>query len=384
MRIQEITDTLKQDASFNSQVLLKIAQQQNSLLVEFSDLTDDDVSKLTALISQLDCFVQSNSQKVQALISLRAFQQLIAVWNKFFAEDVDQLQAIFDQHKMIWKTGSFEYDLTNTAMIYGIMNNTPDSFYDGGRYQGSTALLNHVEEMINSGADVIEVNGQTTRPGFTEVTPEVEMERTIPLIKDIKKHFPEVNIAIDTYKLPVMKAALDEGVSIINDVNAFTDDPGKLELLADSNAGLLTMHSSRGHEYHNLTTGMHDFFVKNIHDLNAAGIDSDRIAIDQGIGYSKVVHGAQDYSMIRNLDQFNDLKRPMMVAISRKGFFGDLLGIAKDDRLPMTLVTEAAMYLEGGRILRVHDVKETQQLVTLLDQVQNSFWIEGVGNSANI
>ncbi|WP_125769794.1 dihydropteroate synthase [Companilactobacillus furfuricola] len=383
MHIQEITDQLRMDRSISSLALLKLADEQNLLLLEFSDLSGSDQTKLVDVIQQLDSFVTVKDEKVQSLLDLRALQQLIQIWDKFFTSAKEQLSDILLAHRMVWKTGSFSYDLTNTAMIYGIMNNTPDSFYDGGYFQGETALLKHVEDMVASGADVIEVNGQTTRPGFTEVTPEVEMERTIPLIRSIKKEFPAVNIAIDTYKLPVMKAALDEGVSIVNDVNAFTDDPDKLRLMADSDCGLLTMHSSRGHEYHNSTKGMYDFFEENLSQLTSAGIDIDRIAIDQGIGYSKVVHGAQDYSMIRNLAQFNNLKRPMMVAISRKGFFGDLLGIAKDDRLPMTLVTEAAMYLAGGRILRVHDVEETKQLVTLLDQIQDSFWIEGLGNSSD-
>lgn len=384
MKIKNITDQLASDKTYSSQALLQLAQRQNMLVLEFSELDGSTATKLCDLIEQLDSFVQNQADKVIAVLNLRALQQLIQIWDKFFESDQDQLQAILEQKQLIWNTGDFSYDLTNTAMVYGIMNNTPDSFYDGGRYQGEAALLKHVEAMLENGADVIEVNGQTTRPGFTEVSPEVEIERTIPLIKQIKQEFPKTNIAIDTYKLPVMKAALDAGASIINDVNAFTDDPDKLKLLADSKAGLLTMHSSRGHEYHNLTKGMYDFFEENIKQITSAGIDFERIAIDQGVGYSKVVHGAQDYSMIRNLDQFNDLKRPMMVAISRKGFFGDLLGIQKDDRLPMTLVTEAAMYLAGGRILRVHDVKETQQLVKLLDQIQNSFWISGYGNSADI
>ncbi|WP_125709047.1 dihydropteroate synthase [Companilactobacillus zhongbaensis] len=383
MHIQEITARLRMDYTIAGQALLKLADEQNLLLLEFSQIDGSDQTKLVDLIQQLDSFVTVEDDTVQAMLDLRTLQQLIKVWDKFFATNKEQLIDILKAHQMIWKTGSFSYDLTNTAMIYGIMNNTPDSFYDGGYFQGENALLKHVEEMVDNGVDVVEVNGQTTRPGFTEVSPEVEMERTIPLIRSIKKEFPNVNIAIDTYKLPVMKAALDEGVSIINDVNAFTDDPEKLKLMADSDCGLLTMHSSRGHEYHNLTKGMYDFFEENLQQLTSSGIDFERIAIDQGVGYSKVVHGAQDYSMIRNLDQFNNLKRPMMVAISRKGFFGDLLGISKDDRLPMTLVTEAAMYLAGGRILRVHDVKETKQLVTLLDQIQDSFWLDGLGNSSD-
>lgn len=384
MKIKETTASLETATDVQSQALFSLAKKQQLVLIQFSELTSEEASKITDLIDQLDSYVQNATSQVTAMLNLSALHQLSSIWVKFFSTGAEQLDEILENHRLLWRTGSFDYDLTNSAMIYAIMNNTPDSFYDGGYYQGETALLQHVEQMLEAGADVIEVNGQTTRPGFTEVDPQTEIERTIPLIKQIEQHFPGTNIAIDTYKVPVMEAALEAGVSIINDVNAFTDDPEKLALMAKSDVGLLTMRSSRGHEYHNLTQGMHEFFEQNIHDLTAAGIDFDRIAIDQGVGYSKVVHGTQDYSMIRNVAEFNDLRRPMMVAISRKGFLADLLGLAKDDRLPMTLVTEAAMYLDGGRILRVHDVKETKQLVTLLDQVKNSFWIDGYGIANNL
>jgi len=286
-----------------------------------------------------------------------------------------QLTQIMKQYEVYWQAGIHRFNLTKRPMIYGIMNITPDSFYDGGRYETMDDVLNHVDDMLQAGADVIEVNGQTTRPGFKEVTPEVELDRTLPYIRAIKQRFPEAVLAIDTYKYPVMKAVVTEGVSIINDVNAFTDDPRKLALMADSRVGLLTMHSSRDQEYADLTSSMRHFFEHNLAELTSAGIDLERIALDQGIGYSKVAHGEQDYVMMRNIDEFNYLQRPMMVAISRKGYLGLLLGLKKEDRLPMTLVTEAAMMLKGGRIIRVHDVAETKQLITLLDRIENGYWL---------
>lgn len=166
-------------------------------------------------------------------------------------------------------------------MIYGIMNITPDSFFDGGQYKTKDDVLNHVDAMLQAGADVIEVNGQTTRPGFTEVTPQVELDRTLPYIRAIKARFPEAVLAVDTYKYDVMQAVLEEGVSIINDVNAFTDDPRKLKLMADSRVGLLTMHSSRDQEYTDLTSSMRRFFEQNLAALTSHGIDIERIALDQ-------------------------------------------------------------------------------------------------------
>lgn len=378
MRIQDTTQALGNHSDFESQALFALATKQNRLNLQFTDVDAAQAGRLQHVIHQLDGASQVLDRTVVGLLTLEAAKRLNQEWPKLFHDQAaaqGQLRQILKQYDIIWQAGDHRFNLTEKAMIYAVMNITPDSFYDGGRYQSMDAVLKHVEQMLADGADIIEVNGQTTRPGFKEVTPEVEIERTIPYMKAIRQAFPKVVFAIDTYKLPVMKAAIDEGVSIINDVNAFTDNPDKLALLAQNNVGLLTMHSSRGHEYDDLTTGMHRFFEQNLADITSAGIDIERIALDQGIGYSKVPDGAQDYVMMRNLDQFNDFRRPIMTAISRKGYLGLLLGLKKDERLPMTLVTEAEMYLKGGRILRVHDVKETKQLVTLLDEIRNGYWL---------
>jgi dihydropteroate synthase len=235
-------------------------------------------------------------------------------------------------------------------------------------------MQQHVAAMVAAGVDVIEVGGQTTRPGFTAITPEVECERILPVITWLQKTYPDLPLAVDTYKYPVMQAVLAAGVDIVNDVNGFTDDPRKLALLASSKVGLLTMHSNRDREYHDLTQEMRGFFERNLDALAKAGIARERIALDQGIGYAKVADGQQDYTMMRNLDMLNTFQRPLMVAISRKGFGAQLFGLAKDDRLPVTLVAETAMFLKGGNILRVHDVSETVQLRNMLQVIQGAYW----------
>ncbi len=161
-------------------------------------------------------------------------------------------------------------------------------------------------------------------------------------------------------------------------MNSFADDPAKLTLMAQSNVGLLTMLNGRQFDFGVMTAESHSFFEQNIQMLVDAGIDFERIAIDQGLGYadSKVNNDDQDYVIMNNVDQFNDLNRPMMVAVSRKGYMGTLLGLKKDERLPMTLVSEVAMIQKGGKIIRVHDVEETRQMVTLLDRINNGYWLK--------
>lgn len=378
MRVQDITSSLAEASDFASTALCAQVARQQQLVLRFSDFNREQQVRLTQLGHQLDGTVQSQPNQLTMLLDQAAGRLLAQRWADYFGDQVTvqiQLTQIMKQYDIIWRAGEHRFNLTQRPLIYGIMNITPDSFYDGGQYKTMADVLNHVEAMLQAGADVIEVNGQTTRPGFTEVSPEVELDRTLPYIRAIKERFPEAVLAIDTYKYPVMQTVIKEGVSIINDVNAFTDDPRKLRLMADSRVGLLTMHSSRDREYNDLTSSMRGFFEDNLAALTGAGIDVERIALDQGIGYSQVAHGEQDYVMMRNIDEFNYLRRPMMVAISRKGYLGLLLGLKKEDRLPMTLVTEAAMMLKGGRIIRVHDVAETQQMVTLLGRIENGYWL---------
>ncbi|MCT3028048.1 dihydropteroate synthase [Pediococcus parvulus] len=289
----------------------------------------------------------------------------------------EKLTEIYAQHGVYWNYGNQHRDLIQKPLIYGILNITPDSFYDGGRYFEPQKIMDRVAEMVAAGVDVIELGGQTTRPGFKEITADEELARIMPYVKQIHDSYPQVTLAVDTYKFEIMRDIVKDGeVDIINDVNAFTDDPRKLALLAPTKMGLLTMHSSRDTEYDNLTQEMRNFFKQNLDQLTTVGIDRDRIALDPGIGYAKVADGYQDYAMMRNIDQFNDFDRPTMIAISRKGFGAKLFGLKKEDRLSVTLIAETYMYLHGGNILRVHDITETKQLVKMLQTINNGYWFK--------
>lgn len=338
----------------------------------------DDAAKLrllAKLLDQMDLIHTVEGLRVDLLlprVNLALFKEkLTEIFNDPSLDQ--QMNDLNQKYRVLWQAGRFEFNLTERPVIYGILNVTPDSFYDGGWYQSETAILKRVSEMVDAGVDVIEVGGQTTRPGFVEIPPEEELKRVTQVLDLIQKNFSQVAVAIDTYKYAVMERVIDY-VDIINDVNAFTDDQRKLALMRNSNVGLLTMHSARNKDYDNLTAEMKTFFEENIATLVQNGININRIALDQGIGYAKKADGYQDYAMMNNIDQFNYLNRPMMIAISRKGFGAKLFGLPKEDRLPVTLVAEAYMYLHGGRILRVHDIAETVQLAKMLDVIQNGYW----------
>lgn len=376
MQINEIV--VNDTNSFESRVLQGLVQRRAQLMLEFNLVIDTQHAALIELLAQFDADFVDQETSVQATIPFAAWATFADRCAAKFMNDpecVRSLTAITRKYEVHWQTTRFDFNISQKPIIYGILNITPDSFYDGGRFQDPVAIADQIERMIAAGVTVIEVGGQTTRPGgFVEVTPVEELRRISSTVTLIQQHYPQVAVAVDTYKLPVMQEMVRAGVDIINDVNAFTDVPDKLALFANSKTGLLTMHSSRDTEYDNLTREMKRFFETNLSALTAAGIDRERIALDQGIGYSKVADGYQDYAMMRNIDQFNYLGRPMMVAISRKGFGAKLFGLKKDDRLPVTLIAEAYMYLHGGRILRVHDVEETVQLTKMLDTINAGYW----------
>ena len=365
--------------SLAEKVLLDQVQKEQKLVLNWNDIPSDCIQKVIDFIDHFDTSYEVKESSVQFLLPLIAIKPFISACEKTWNNDSNLLESINSvarENTIIWKAGRFCFDTIDKPIVYAILNITPDSFYDGGRYQTEEQIKKHVEEIVNAGADVIEVGGQTTKPGgYVEITPEEEISRVIPTIRYIHDNYPQVAVAVDTYKIPVMKAAIEAGVDIVNDVRAF-EDTEKVKLMAESNVGLVTMHSNRDTEYDNLTKVMCEFFTNNLRMLIDGGIDKDRIILDQGIGYAKVADGEQDYAMMRNINQLNRFGRPILVAISRKGFGKKLFNLDKEDRLPVTLVAETAMFMAGGRVIRAHDIAETKQLVDMIDVINRNYWFK--------
>lgn len=376
---------------------INIAQQTDKIKTEtifdpfkirliFTGLTRRKLHWLTTLWQDLDVPVTFEAPAYVVAFNIYQYQAFYETYQTAFPTEPETktLQEIWQAHQLWWRGANFELDLTTTPVIYDIINTSPDSFYDGGALNGVDDVLKRVATDIEAGAKIVEVGGQTTRPGFKEITPEVELQRVIPEIKAIKARFPEVLVAIDTYKTPVMQAALDAGVDIINDVNGFRDDKQKLALLKAYRPAILTMHENRGHPYTEaLTQAIQAFFKENLAMLMDAGVPYDAIALDQGIGYSANADNIQDFAFMRTLDQLNLFKRPTMVAVSNKGFYGKLLGLAKEDRLLPTIVSEALMIQQGGRLIRVHDVKATADMIKLNKAINTSFLIDKTKDEIN-
>ena len=258
----------------------------------------------------------------------------------------------------------------------GILNATPDSFSDGGQISTIDDALARVEQMIVEGADIIDVGGESSRPGSTQISAEDEIKRVVPVIEALAKRFA-VPISVDTYKAAVAKAAIDAGAEIVNDISAFRFDPAMATTVSNSRAAVILMHSRGQFETLHSTAPADDVFedVKAHlgHAINTAyeaGISDDAIALDVGIGFGKTLQ--QNLSLICDLQRVRDsfASYPLVIGTSRKSFVGKILGDAPvDNRLEGSLATAVIAAYNGVSIVRTHDIKETSSALRMVDAI---------------
>lgn len=276
----------------------------------------------------------------------------------------------------MWKTSRREISL-DVPLVMGILNVTPDSFSDGGRYADINAALKRADEMIAEGADVIDIGGESTRPGSTRVSADDEISRVVPVIEAISKRL-DVPVSIDTSKSAVANAAVDAGAEIINDISGLRFDEAIAEVAARHKTGLVLMHSRGEFETMHSQPPVEDIITEVEKDLRrsisaaaAAGVAGEQIALDIGLGFGKTLD--QNLKLIAQLDRL--VKEfpgfPILVGASRKSFLGKLLG--KDDpkeRLSGSLASAAIAVWNGAKILRVHDVAATVDAVKIVTQTK--------------
>lgn len=258
---------------------------------------------------------------------------------------------------------------TAPAQVMGILNVTPDSFSDGGKYTQTDKAISQVAMMIEQGATIIDIGGESTRPGAAEVSENDELSRVIPLVKLIKAHF-DVLISVDTSKAEVMADAINSGADIINDVRALQND-NCLEVIAKSNVPVCLMHMQglprtmqNNPQYENLIDDIMLFFQQRIDVCQQAGIAKERIIIDPGFGFGKTLK--QNYQLLAHLSQFKSLGLPILSGTSRKSMIGNLLNRDVEQRLAGSLTTAIIAAQQGANIIRVHDVAETVDAMKVL------------------
>jgi dihydropteroate synthase len=256
-------------------------------------------------------------------------------------------------------------------LIMGILNVTPDSFSDGGLFASPDTAVAQADTLIEQGADILDIGGESTRPGAAEISVKDELNRVIPVITGILRNHPDAVLSIDTMKSDVAEAALASGACIINDVSAMTHDPNMVLLASESRAGAILMHmqgSPRTMQsapaYTDVVAEVGDYLETRATALMAAGAAPESIAIDPGIGFGKTLE--HNLSLLRGLQELNRGKRPLVVGLSRKSFLGLITGREVQGRLPGSIAAACYSMLHGAHILRVHDVAATRDAVEIL------------------
>ena len=263
----------------------------------------------------------------------------------------------------LWKIGDDVVDLSSRGMIMGVLNVTPDSFSDGGEFFGTDAAVEQGIQMAREGANIIDVGGESTRPGAEPVSADEELKRVIPVIEQLRGKI-EIPMSIDTSKAEVASASLDAGASIINDVTAGRGDEEMLPLAATRKAALVLMHMQgeprtmqKNPQYGDVVREVADFFRQQYSRALECGVDPMRLAFDPGIGFGKTLE--HNLSLLKNLDQVRVEGRPLAVGVSRKSFLEKLVGSSEmADRVGPTIALTSILRARGADIIRVHDVKE--------------------------
>ena len=260
------------------------------------------------------------------------------------------------------------------TLIMGILNLTPDSFSDGGQFNSIQKALDHTMSMIEAGADIIDIGGESTRPGSKPISFVEEIERTIPVIEEIRK-ISDCTISIDSYKSEVVEAALNVNANIVNDISGLTYDNKMAKLISDKKSPLILMHMKgkpldmqKNPIYDDLISEICNFFSNQIFFANSVGIDSSKIILDPGIGFGKTIE--DNFEIIRELKQIRAMGFPVLIGPSRKSFIGDTLNLPTDDRIEGTMATITAGLLNGANIVRVHDIKETLRTVSIAERIK--------------
>jgi dihydropteroate synthase len=299
--------------------------------------------------------IPATSYYLPATSSAIAFQQIVPM-------------KLFSRHRSL--------DLGRRVGIVAILNVTPDSYVDGGKFTRPEALIEHAVRCIDDGADILEIGGESTGPDSPDVSPEEEVARVIPAVRAVRNCLPDAWIAVDTWKADVAGKALDVGADMINDITAGRGDPMMLSLIADAGCPYVMMYgkdaSARttldSKQYTDVSRVIYDFLKARLLAAHAAGIRREQVIVDPGLGHFVSADPAYSFDILRSLRKFTDLG-PVLVSPSRKSFLAGSKNLPPKDRLPATLAATAIAVMNGAGFIRTHDVKETREVAEVVDEV---------------
>jgi len=278
------------------------------------------------------------------------------------------------ENKKVLKLGDKEFSLEE-VLVMGVLNITPDSFYDGGHYFEKDKALKRIEEMVKEGAHIIDVGGMSTRPGSLPVSMDEEINRTIPIIEHIAKNY-DILISIDTYRAEVARRAIDAGAHIINDISGLAFDENMAKIASESGVSVVIMHIKGTPKnmqdnpvYEDVVDEIYDYLYDRANKVVETGVGEDKIIVDPGIGFGKTVE--HNLIILNKLSEFKSLGYPVLVGTSRKSFIGKLLDVPPEERLEGSLAAAVYSVINGANIVRVHDVKGTLRAVKIANAIRN-------------
>lgn len=294
--------------------------------------------------------------------------------------------SLSENSSLIVEWNGRKIDFSSRTYIMGIVNITPDSFADGGRCFDHKKAVEHALTMVEDGVDIIDIGGESSRPGAQPVDMKEELRRVIPVIKSIVKEV-DVMVSIDTTKAGVAEEALSEGADMVNDVSALRFDPDLATVVAKRSVPVVLMHMKgspqtmqRNIHYSDLISEITQFLRERISFAVRCGIETEKIIIDPGIGFGKSLQ-RNNFTILRNLEEFKSLGRPLLVGPSRKAFLGHLLNLPVEDREEATAGAVAVAIMNGAHIVRVHDVKKMKRVVNVVDTIKKSEPLYGAEQS---
>jgi dihydropteroate synthase len=274
---------------------------------------------------------------------------------------------------MLFRARQFEFSFPRPALVMGIVNVTPDSFSDGGKFLDANAAVAHALELVAQGAEILDIGGESTRPGAEPVSEAEELRRVIPVIEKLAAK-TKTALSIDTMKPAVARAALAAGASIVNDVAANRTDDAMWKIVAEFRAGYVAMHAQgspptmqQNPVYADVVREVGEFFAERLAKLSAAGVSFDQVVLDTGIGFGKTLE--HNLQLLAGLKNFGRLQRPLLLGVSRKSFLGKFSGAKLNERLPASLACATLARADGVQIIRTHDVAETVQAVRMAEAI---------------
>lgn len=365
---EEAIPIFLEKASFFALKLENLSQASCNILKQVALACGQDCAIHKKVISGRkkvsDAILFSNKRQLKMIVEKLSYQ------GNFLKKVKEELEDFLKRkNNLVLTFRNVSYNLRERPLIMGILNVTPDSFYDGGKFKSVEEAVAAAVKMEEEGADIIDIGGESTRPGSEPVSLREELKRVMPVLKEVRKRI-KIPISIDTYKSEVAKEALEEGAEIVNDISGLSFDKKMAEIVSKYNAYCVIMHikgkpktMQKRVYYQDVIKEVYDFLQERVAYAEKKGIKREKIIIDPGIGFGKKLE--HNIEIIRRLGEFKSLNLPILVGHSRKSFIGQILSLPPEERLIGSLAAAVILLFNGANILRVHDVKATKQALEI-------------------